>query len=464
VLVVAARANLGAPPPKSASAKGTESVMSQSFFSGIERIRYEGTATDNPLAFRYYDPDRVVLGKRLEEHLRVAVCYWHTFAWPGSDVFGAGTFDRPWFKVANAVEAAELKLKAAFEFFEKLGVPFFTFHDRDIAPEGATLRESHANLDRLIEKADGEMKRTGVKLLWGTANLFSHPRYMSGAATNPDPDVFAYAAAQVRKILDVTHQLNGANYVLWGGREGYETLLNTDMKREADQLARFLTLVAEHKHKIGYKGLLLLEPKPKEPTKHQYDYDSATVHAFLQRYRLEKEYKVNIEANHAILSGHSFQHEISYALANGIFGSLDMNRGDPLLGWDTDQFPNDIQEIALAMYTLLKAGGFTSGGMNFDAKLRRQSIDPEDLFHAHIGGMDTLARGTLIAEKMVNDGRLDKIIEDRYAGWRGDLGARILGGKASLADLSDHVLSTGSEPKARSGRQEFLENLVNKYM
>ena len=437
--------------------------MSQSFFSGIERIKYEGPATENPLAFRYYDPDKVVMGKRLEEHLRVAVCYWHTFAWPGQDVFGAGTFDRPWFKIGNQLEAAELKLKAAFEFFEKLGVPFFTFHDRDIAPEGATLRESHANLDRIIEKADAEMRRTGVKLLWGTANLFSHPRYMGGAATNPDPEVFAYAAAQVRKALDVTHQLNGANYVLWGGREGYETLLNTDMKREADQLARFLTLVAEHKHKIGFKGLLLIEPKPKEPTKHQYDYDSATVHAFLQRYRLEKEYKVNIEANHAILSGHSFQHEIAYALANGIFGSLDMNRGDSLLGWDTDQFPNDVQEISLAMYTILKGGGFTSGGMNFDAKLRRQSIDPEDLFHAHIGGMDTLARATLIAAQMIADGRLDKVVEERYAGWRGELGERILGGKATLADLSDHVLNTGLEPKPRSGRQEYLENLVNKY-
>jgi xylose isomerase len=438
--------------------------MSQSFFSGIERVRYEGPNSENPLAFRYYDPDRVVLGKRLEEHLRVAVCYWHTFAWPGSDIFGAGTFDRPWFKPGSALEMAELKLKTAFEFFEKLGAPYFTFHDRDIAPEGATLKESHDNLDKIIAKAQVEMQRTGVKLLWGTANLFSHPRFMSGAATNPDPDVFAFAAAQVRKIMDVTHSLNGANYVLWGGREGYETLLNTDMKREADQLARFLTLVAEHKHKIGFKGLLLIEPKPKEPTKHQYDFDSATVHAFLQRYKLEKEYRVNIEANHAILSGHTFQHEVAYALNNGIFGSIDMNRGDSLLGWDTDQFPNDIQEIALVMHTILKGGGFTSGGMNFDAKLRRQSIDPADLFHAHVGGMDTLARGLLIAEKMINDGALDKVIEDRYAGWRGDLGERILGGKLSLADLSDHVLSKGVDPKPRSGRQEYLENLVNRYL
>jgi xylose isomerase len=438
--------------------------MTSSFFQGIDTIRYEGPQSDNPLAFRYYDKDRIVLGKRLEEHLRVAVCYWHTFAWAGHDIFGMGTFDRPWHKPGNPVELAELKLQTAFEFFQKLGSPYFTFHDRDIAPEGATLRESHQNLDRIIEKTQAAMQRTGVKLLWGTANLFSHPRYMSGAATNPDPEVFAYAAAQVRKILDVTHSLKGENYVLWGGREGYETLLNTDMKREADQLARFLSLVAEHKHKIGFKGLLLLEPKPKEPTKHQYDFDTATVHAFLQRYKLEKEYRVNIEANHAILSGHSFQHEVAYALANGLFGSIDMNRGDSLLGWDTDQFPNDIAEIALVMYTILKGGGFTSGGMNFDAKLRRQSIDPEDLFHAHIGGMDTLARGTLIAEKMIQDGKLEKVIEDRYAGWRGELGERILGGKLSLEELSDQVLSKTLEPKARSGRQEALENLVNRYL
>jgi xylose isomerase len=435
-----------------------------SFFPGIERIRYEGPESKNPLAFRYYDPDRTVLGKRLSDQLRVAVCYWHTFAWPGSDIFGAGTFDRPWFKPGNPLELAELKLRTAFEFFEKLGAPFFTFHDRDVAPEGATLRESHDNLDRIIEKLAGEMQRTNVKLLWGTANLFSHPRYMSGAATNPDPEVFAYAAAQVRKILDVTHQLNGANYVLWGGREGYETLLNTDMKREADQLARFLGMVAEHKHKIGFKGLLLLEPKPKEPTKHQYDYDTASVYAFLQRYKLEKEYRVNIEANHAILSGHSFQHEVAYALANGMFGSIDMNRGDTLLGWDTDQFPNDVQEIALVMHTILKGGGFTSGGMNFDAKLRRQSIDPEDLFHAHVGGMDTLARSLLIAERRIQDGALDKIIEDRYAGWRGDLGEKILGGKLSLAELSDQVLQKQLDPKPRSGRQEAIENLVNRYI
>jgi xylose isomerase len=437
--------------------------MPESIFQRIDRIRYERPPSENPLAFRYYDKDRVVLGKPLAEQLRVAVCYWHSFAWPGSDIFGAGTFDRPWFKISNPIEAAELKLRTAFEFFEKLGSPFFTFHDRDMAPEGATLKESHSNLDRLVASAEAEMKRTGVRLLWGTANLFSHPRYMGGAATNPDPEVFAYAAAQVRKILDVTHKLGGENYVLWGGREGYETLLNTDMKREADQLGRFLTMVAEHKHKIGFKGLLLLEPKPKEPTKHQYDYDTATVYAFLQRYKLEKEYAVNIEANHAILSGHTFQHEVAYAIQNGVFGSIDMNRGDPLLGWDTDQFPNDLQEIALVIHTILKGGGFTTGGMNFDAKLRRQSIDPEDLFHAHIGGMDVLARGLLIAEKMMSDGKLEALINERYAGWRGELGQKILNGKTSLAELSDQVLEKGLEPRPRSGRQEYLENFLSRY-
>ena len=436
----------------------------ESYFRQIPAIRYEGTNTSNPLAFRYYDKDKLVLGKRLEDHLRCAVCYWHSFAWNGSDVFGAGTFSRPWHAVANPVEAAEVKLKAAFEFFEKLGAPFFTFHDADMAPEGKTLKETQAILDRLVGQAEKEMDRTGVKLLWGTANLFSNPRYMSGAATNPDPEVFAYAAAQVRKMMDVTVQLKGENYVLWGGREGYETLLNTDLRRESDQIGRFMNMVAEYKHKIGFKGLLLLEPKPKEPTKHQYDFDTATVHAFLQRYGLEKEFKVNIEANHAILSGHSFQHELAYALANGLFGSLDINRGDPQLGWDTDQFPNDVAETALILFTLLKGGGFGSGGMNFDAKLRRQSMDAEDLFHAHIGGMDVLARGLLIAERMIQDNALAKQSEDRYAPWRGGLGERILSGKTTLGELSDLALEKGLDPKPRSGRQEMLENLVNRYL
>jgi xylose isomerase len=438
--------------------------MADTYFKDIPTIRYEGPETENPLAFRYYDKNKMVLGKRMEDILRCAVCYWHTFAWNGSDVFGAGTYDRPWHKNPTTVEAAKLKLANAFDFFSKLGAPFFTFHDRDIAPEGATLKESNNNLDIIVGEAEKEMARTGIKLLWGTANLFSNPRFMSGAATNPDPEVFAFACGQIRKAMDVTLRLKGENYVLWGGREGYETLLNTDLKREGEQFGRFLTMVADYKHKIGFKGLLLIEPKPKEPTKHQYDFDTATVYAFLQKHGLEKEFKVNIEANHAILSGHTFQHEVGYALANDVFGSLDINRGDEQLGWDTDQFPNDVPATALMLYTLLQGGGFTSGGMNFDAKLRRQSIDAEDLFHAHIGGMDVLARGLIIAEKMIKDGALQKKVEDRYAGWNTELGRSILSGKKTLADIADLALAQNLDPKHRSGRQEALENLVNRYI
>ncbi|MBW8890079.1 MAG: xylose isomerase [Fibrobacteres bacterium] len=438
--------------------------MADTYFKDIPTIRYEGPETENPLAFRYYDKNKMVLGKRMEDILRCAVCYWHTFAWNGSDVFGAGTYDRPWHKNPTTVEAAKIKLTNAFDFFSKLGAPFFTFHDRDIAPEGASLKESNNNLDIIVGEAEKEMARTGIKLLWGTANLFSNPRFMSGAATNPDPEVFAFACGQIRKAMDVTLRLKGENYVLWGGREGYETLLNTDLKREGEQFGRFLKMVADYKHKIGFKGLLLIEPKPKEPTKHQYDFDTATVYAFLQKHGLEKEFKVNIEANHAILSGHTFQHEVGYALANDVFGSLDINRGDEQLGWDTDQFPNDVPATALMLYTLLQGGGFTTGGMNFDAKLRRQSIDAEDLFHAHIGGMDVLARGLIIAEKMIKDGALQKKVEDRYAGWNTELGRSILSGKKTLADIADLALAQNLDPKHRSGRQEALENLVNRYL
>jgi len=434
--------------------------MSKPFFAGIEPVQFRGPDAD-PLSYRYYDKDRLVLGKRMEDHLRAAVCYWHSFAWPGSDVFGAGTFDRPWFSGAP-LEAALVKLDAAFEFFEKLGVPYFTFHDRDVSPEGATPAETTANLDRVIDAMQKKMDATGVKLLWGTANLFSHPRYMSGAATNPDPEVFAFAASQVKKAMDVTLKLDGANYVLWGGREGYETLLNTDLKRELDQLGRFLSLVAEYKHKIGFKGALLIEPKPKEPTKHQYDFDTATVYGFLQHYGLEKEYKVNIEANHAILSGHSFQHEVLFALTHGVFGSIDMNRGDYLLGWDTDQFHNDVNELALVLAAIIQGGGFTTGGMNFDAKLRRQSIDPADLFHGHIGGMDTMARGLLFAEKLINEKTIESHIAKRYAGWETPLGKDILAGRRSLEDLAALVAEKKFDPKPRSGQQELLENLVNR--
>jgi len=435
----------------------------ESYFRSVGKIVYEGPETTNPLAFRWYDPDRPVLGKRMEDHLRFAVAYWHSFCGDGLDMFGAPSLVRPWMEGGDPVALAERKLAVAFEFMEKLGVPFFCFHDRDLAPEGATLAESNAHLDRLVDRAAAAMERTGVKLLWGTANLFSHPRYMAGAATNPDPEVFAYAAGQVKAAMEATHRLGGVNYVLWGGREGYETLLNTDIKRELDQLGRFMALVVEHKHCLGFAGTILIEPKPQEPTKHQYDFDAAAVHAFLRTYGLENEIKLNIEVNHATLAGHAFEHELAYAAAAGLLGSVDINRGDPQSGWDTDQFPNDARAVAQALYIILKAGGLTTGGLNFDAKLRRQSIDPEDLFHAHIGGMDTCARALLIAAGMIEDGRLAAAVADRYAGWDGDLGRRILGGGASLADLSQYVQSGTIEPRPRSGRQEALENLVNTF-
>lgn len=438
--------------------------MTAPLFPGIGTIRYEGPDTDNPLAFRHYDPDAMVLGQRMADHLRPAVCFWHSFGWPGSDPFGAATFDRPWFQAGEPMVQAEQKRRAAFEFFEKLGFPFFTFHDRDVAPEGASLRESNANLDRMLDGIAADMARTGVGLLWGTANLFSHPRYMAGAATNPDPEVFAYAAAQVRHALEATHRLGGANYVLWGGREGYDTLLNTDLRREADQLGRFIALIVEHKHRIGFKGTLLIEPKPMEPTKHQYDFDSATVHAFLRTYGLEREVRLNIEVNHATLAGHSFEHEVAYAVANDLFGSVDINRGDPQNGWDTDQFPNSPAEAALALRHILPAGGLTTGGFNFDARLRRQSLDPEDLFHAHIGGIDTLARGLRAAARIIEDGHLKQALDRRYAGWQGELGTRILDGGIDLAGLSDHVLDNDITPKPQSGRQEMLENLLGRYL
>jgi xylose isomerase len=437
-------------------------VASEFFTEVSGRIAYEGPDTANALAYRVYDPDRVVAGKRMEDHLRIAVCYWHSFNWPGSDVFGAGTFDRPWLAgTGDPMQAAKSKMDAAFEFFEKLGVPFFCFHDYDIAPEADTFAESCRRLDEMVAYAEDHMARTGVKLLWGTANLFGNPRYAAGAATNPDPEVFAYAAAQVKHALDATHRLGGANYVLWGGREGYETLLNTDLKREGVQLARFLHMVAEHKHAIGFEGMLLLEPKPQEPTKHQYDYDSATVHGFLEQHDLLGEYFVNIEVNHATLAGHSFHHEVAYAVDHGIFGSIDANRGDEQNGWDTDQFPNSVEELALALHEILRGGGFTSGGFNFDTKLRRQSMARTDLFHGHIGGIDTLARALLVAAAMLEAQTLTEARAERYAGWDGELGRSILGGDATLDSLEAAVHDGAIDPEPVSGRQEYLENRVN---
>ena len=433
--------------------------MSDEYFEGIPKIRYEGPESENPLAFRCYDPEQKVLGKRMEDQLRPAVCFWHSFCWPGSDVFGEASFARPWLAAGgDPLAQAEQKLTVAFEWFEKLGVPFFCFHDRDLAPEGKSFRESCANLDRLLEKTQAHMQRTGVGLLWGTANLFGHPRYAAGAATNPDPEVFAYAAAQVKHCLEATHRLGGAGYVMWGGREGYETLLNTDLARELEQLGRFMALVVEHKHRIGFSGTLLIEPKPHEPTKHQYDYDVAAVYAFLQRFDLAGEIKLNIEVNHATLAGHSFQHELAYALANGIFGSVDANRGDPQLGWDTDQFPNSVDELAPALYEILKGGGIGTGGFNFDAKLRRQSIEPIDLFHAHIGGLDTLAEALLVAAQWIEDGRLRAFVEQRYQGWNDGLGREILAGHITLDELWRRARVHDRDPQPRSGRQELLES------
>ena len=437
------------------------------FFTDVaDPIPFAGaSAPEGDLAYRVYDPDRIVLGKRMEEHLRIGVCYWHSFNWGGSDIFGVGTFDRPWLEVgADPMAAARAKQDAAFEFFAKLGTPFFSFHDVDMSPEGETLKQSRVNLEAMVERAAEKMAETGVELLWGTANLFSHPRYAAGAATNPNPEVFAHAAAQVRNMLDATHRLGGHNYVLWGGREGYETLLNTRMAAEADQLARFLTMVAEYKHRIGFTGTLLIEPKPQEPTKHQYDYDCSSVHGFLDRYDLLGEYKVNIEVNHATLGGHSFHHEVAYAMANGIFGSIDANRGDPQNGWDTDQFPNSVDEMSLALYEIVLGGGFDTGGFLFDTKLRRQSLDRTDLFHGHVGGIDTLARSLLVAESMINDGGIEAARDARYEGWGRDLGSDILAGSLDLATLADHATTNNIDPAPRSGRQEHLENEVNRHV
>jgi xylose isomerase len=437
---------------------------STNFFATTAPVAYGGPETDKPLAFRWYDKDRIVRGRRLEDHLRFAVCYWHSFGWIGGDPFGGETFLRPWHHGDDAMALARAKADVAFEMFRLLDVPFFTFHDADVAPEGRSLAESVKNLNAIADLFEQKMSAAKVRLLWGTANLFSHRRYMAGAATNPDPEVFAYAAGQVRAALEVTHRLAGQNYVLWGGREGYETLLNTDIGRELDQLGRFISLVVEHKHKIGFKGPILIEPKPKEPSKHQYDFDVATCYGFLQRYDLLNDVKLNVEQNHAILAGHSFQHEVALAEALGIFGSLDINRGDDLLGWDTDQFAMNVPELALVFHEMLQRGGFTTGGLNFDAKIRRQSIDPDDLLHAHVGSMDACARALLAAADMLEADALTAPLTERYAGWAGTEGRAILAGQRSLAELADRALAGGLDPQPRSGRQEYLESLVNRYV
>lgn len=430
------------------------------YFDHIPEIKFEGANSSNPFAFKYYDPNKVVLGKTIEEHLRVAVCYWHNFCWDGHDIFGAGTFARPWLQGTNTQAAADKKLDVAFSFFEKLGQPFFCFHDTDVMAHAETPKEHVENFANIVDKIEAKMASSKTRLLWGTANMFSHPRYMAGASTNPNPDVVAFAALQVKHCMEATHRLGGAGYVFWGGREGYDTILNTNVGHEMNQLGRFLNMAVEHKHKIGFKGDLWIEPKPHEPTKHQYDRDVATVYGFLKEHGLENEIGVNIEPNHATLAGNSFEHEIEMANAFGIFGSIDFNRGDPQNGWDTDQFPNDLREITLALYYILKGGGFKNGGSNFDAKVRRQSIDAEDLFFAHIGAMDLLARSLLNAAAMIEDDRLQAFKDKRYEDWSSGIGQQMMTGKLSLEEMASHSLSVNKSPHTISGRQEYLESLV----
>jgi xylose isomerase len=432
------------------------------FFKGIDQIKYEGPQSKNPLAFKYYDADQKVLGKSMRDHLRFSVAYWHTFRGAGGDPFGPGTMKRSWETGSDPLETAIVRMRAAFEFMKKLGVPYYCFHDRDVAPEGKTLAETNRNLDAVVAVMKQLQAETGVKLLWGTANLFSHPRFMNGAATNPDAHVFAFAAAQVKKAMEVTIELGGENYVFWGGREGYQTLLNTDMKRELDHMARFLGMAAEYKKEIGLKGTLLIEPKPKEPTAHQYDFDAAAVIGFLRGYGLDKEYKLNLECNHATLAGHSFLHEVELASRYGMLGSVDANRGDLLLGWDTDQFPMDAREAATIMNVVLRQGGLGSGGFNFDAKLRRESTDLEDMFIGHIGGMDTLARGLLGAARMREDGVFGGMVRERYGSYDSGIGAKIEGGTTNFKELEKWALEAG-EPQQRSGKQEQFEMLLNSY-
>lgn len=435
--------------------------MPSGFFDGIEQIQFEGADSKNPLAFRHYNPDEIIMGKRMEDHLRFAVAWWHSFAWEGGDPFGGPTFERPWYP-QDDMGRARLKADIAFELFDLLGQPFFCWHDADIRPEQGNFADNLRTLEEITDYIGEKMQASGTKLLWGTANMFSHRRWMAGASTNPDPEVFAFAAATVKSCMDATHKLGGENYVLWGGREGYETLLNTDLKAELDHMGRFLNMVVEYKHKIGFKGTILVEPKPQEPSKHQYDYDAATCIGFLRKYGLEGEVKLNLEQGHAILAGHSFEHEIAVAAAEGMLGSIDMNRNDYQSGWDTDQFPNNTPEVALAYYYILKAGGFTTGGTNFDAKVRRQSIDAEDLVAAHVGGMDICARGLKAAAAMIDDGGLEDALSERYSGWSTPEAASML--DSSLEEISARVLRDNTNPEPRSGRQEILENYVNRFV
>jgi xylose isomerase len=434
------------------------------FFPEISKIRYEGPDSTNPLSFRHYRAEEMVEGKTMREQLRFSVAYWHTMRNVGADPFGPGCAVRPWEDGSDSLEMALQRVRVAFEFMEKLGVPFYCFHDRDVAPEGATLRESNANLDKVVAALKEEQQRTGIQLLWGTANLFSNPRYVHGAATSCNADVFAFAAAQVKKMLEVTKELGGVNYVFWGGREGYFNLYNTDMKRELDHLAQFFHMAVDYAKKIGFTGQFLIEPKPKEPTTHQYDYDSAAVVAFLRTYGLEKHFKLNIETNHATLAGHTMLHELVYAASQGLLGSVDANRGDPLLGWDTDQFPTDIYLTTQCMLAILDQGGLTPGGLNFDAKVRRESFEPVDLFHAHVGGMDAFAWGLKIAARIRADGVLRDFVKNRYASWDGGIGQKIEAGSVGFVELEKYMLEKGKSAPNVSGRQEMLENIIHRYI
>jgi len=431
------------------------------YYPNVPKIKYEGAASDNPLAYKFYNPEEVIVGKKMKDQLRFSAAYWHTICAAGSDMFGAATANKT-FGNTDPMDLAKAKAYAFFEIIDKLGVEFFAFHDRDIAPEGATLSESNKNLDHMVDLFETLMKEYDKKLLWGTANLFNNPRYMHGAGTSCNADAFAYAAAQVKKAIEVSTRLNASGYTFWGGREGYDTLLNTNMGLEVDNMARFLKLTTDYGRSIGFKGAFYIEPKPKEPTKHQYDFDAATVIGFLRKNNLDM--KLNLEANHGTLATHTFQHELRVARTEGYFGSVDANIGDLLLGWDTDQFPNDVYDTTMALYEIIKAGGFTTGGLNFDSKARRASYKPEDVFISHIMGMDSMALGLRFADKLIKDGRIDKFIEERYASYASGIGKKIVDGTVTIQELEKYALELGDVKTNQSGRQEYLEGVINQVM
>jgi len=434
------------------------------YYSEIDKVKYEGSKSLNPFAFKYYNPEEEILGKKMKDHLKFSMAYWHTMTGTGTDPFGDGTMERPWDDEPNSMEKAKVRVKVAFEFMEKLGLEYFAFHDRDIAPEGKTLKESNENLDVIVDLIESEMKRTGIKLLWGTANLFGNKRFVNGASTSPNADVFAFGAAQVKKAMEIANRLNAAGYTFWGGREGYETLLNTDMALEQDNFARFLHMAVDYAKEIGFKGQFYIEPKPKEPMKHQYDFDSATVISFLRKYGLDKDFKLNIETNHATLAMHTMNHEIRLAADNDMLGSVDANQGDLLLGWDTDQFPTNVYDTALTMYEILRSGGLKSGGLNFDAKVRRASFDKNDLLIAHIAGMDAYAAGLRVASKLIEDGVFENNLKDRYSSYNDGIGKQIISSTVGFKELEEYIFNKKELDRNESGKQELLEAILNQYI